>query len=104
MASSNSTNISGPLAPLEPLHALVQLVPAASPTTGPASTSKHEKEKERPYILLTNLQPDAWVVHVGRPDGRWWSGAWRVADVKDLAVRISAPLPFSSSDVMECRF
>jgi len=104
MASSNSTNISGPLAPLEPLHALVQLVPAASPTTGPASTSKHEKEKERPYILLTNLKPDAWVVHVGRPDGRWWSGAWRVADVKDLAVRISAPLPFSSSDVMECRF
>ncbi|KAH9963783.1 hypothetical protein BC827DRAFT_88648 [Russula dissimulans] len=76
---------SAPLAPLAPLHALVQLVPPASPTTGSPSTSRREKELERAYILLTSLKPDAWVVHVGRPDGRWWSGAWRVADVKDLA-------------------
>ncbi|KAF8482481.1 hypothetical protein DFH94DRAFT_680553 [Russula ochroleuca] len=78
MASSHSENIS-PLAALAPLHALAQLVPAASPKTG------SEFEHEGAYILLTSLKPDAWVVHVGRPDGRWWNGAWRVADMKDLA-------------------
>jgi hypothetical protein len=90
MASSHNENVS-PLAALAPLHALAQLVPAASPETG-----SEELEHEGAYILLTSLEPDAWVVHVGRPDGRWWNGAWRVVDMKDLAVRIDCPLPPSN--------
>jgi hypothetical protein len=86
MASSHNKEAS-PLAALAPLHALAQLVPAASPETG-----SEELDHEGAYILLTSLEPDAWVVHVGRPDGRWWNGAWRVADMKDLAVRIVPPL------------
>ena len=92
MASSHNEkpkNVS-PLAALAPLHALAQLVPAASPKTG----SKHKDEGT--YILLTSLKPDAWLVHVGHPDGRWWNGSWREADMKDLAVCIdSPPLPTS---------
>ena len=86
MASSHNGNVS-PLAALAPLHALAQLVPAASSKTG----SKHKDEGT--YILLTSLQPDAWLVHVGRPDGRWWKGAWREADMKDLAVCVDFSPP-----------
>jgi len=85
MASSRNGNIS-PLAALAPLHALAQLVPATSSETG----SEHEHEHEGKYILLTSLKPDAWLVHVGHPDGRWWNGAWRVADMKDLAVCVGS--------------
>ncbi len=87
-SSSNNENIS-PLAALAPLHSLAQLVPAASRGTGPG----HEGEDEGAYILLTSLKPDAWLVHVGRPDGRWWKGAWRVADMEKLAVCASTPFP-----------
>ena len=89
MASSHKEkpkNVS-PLAALAPLHALAQLVPAASPKAG----SKHKDEGT--YILLTSLKPDAWLVHVGHPDGRWWNGSWREADMKDLAVCIDSPPP-----------
>jgi hypothetical protein len=87
MASSKKN--SSLLAALAPLHALAQLVPAASPDAKSASGSKHKQghEHESAYILLTSLEPDAWLVHVGHPDGRWWNGAWRVADVEKLAVR-----------------
>ncbi len=78
-SSSNHENIS-PLAALAPLHSLAQLVPAASQET--ESGNEHEGR----YILLTTLKPDAWLVHVGLPDGRWWKGAWRVADMEKLAV------------------
>jgi hypothetical protein len=82
MASSSNhenENIS-PLAVLAPLHSLAQLVPSTSPPTGPG------REDEGKYILLTSLKPDAWFVHVGRPDGRWWKGALRVSDMEKLAV------------------
>ena len=79
MASSSNENIS-PLAALAPLRSLAQLVSSPSPATG----SGHEDEGK--YILLTSLNPDAWLVHVGRPDGRWWKGAWRVSDMEKLAV------------------
>lgn len=88
MASSSNNknkNVSSPLASLAPLHALAQLVPAApSGTRSRSSASKHEREFE--FIMLTSLKSDAWLVHVGHPDGRWWNGAWRVADVEKLAV------------------
>ncbi|KAI0279532.1 hypothetical protein BGY98DRAFT_1186011 [Russula aff. rugulosa BPL654] len=80
-SSSNNENIS-PLAALAPLHSLVQLVPSSPPATG-STGSGHEDEEN--YILLTSLKPDAWLVHVGRPDGRWWKGAWRVSDMEKLA-------------------
>jgi hypothetical protein len=95
MAPSHKEKISpvaAGLAALAPLHALAQLVPAAAPETG----TKNEHEDK--FILLTSLKPDAWLVHVGHPDGRWWNGAWRVADMKDLAVCVdsfSPPLKFS---------
>lgn len=94
MASSSKKNAS-PLAALSPLHALAQLVPAASPDVRSASGSKREDKRERgrAYILLTNLESDAWVIHIGHPDGRWWNGTWRVADVEKLAVCTSTP-PF----------
>jgi hypothetical protein len=38
-----------------------------------------------------SLKPYAWFVHVGRPDGRWWKGAWRVSDMEKLAAH---RLPF----------
>jgi hypothetical protein len=38
------------------------------------------------YIQLTSHKPDTWLVYVGRPDGRWWAGAWRVSDMEKLAV------------------
>ena len=79
MASSSNENIS-PLAALAPLHSLAQLVPSALPTTG----SAHEDEGK--YVLLTSLEPDAWLVHIGRPDGRWWKGTWREKDMEKLAV------------------
>ena len=102
MASSHNEkpkNVS-PLAALAPLHALAQLVPAASPKAG----SKHKDEGT--YILLTSLKPDAWIVHVGHPDGRWWNGSWREADMKDLAVCIdsSPPSPQVESSLMKCVF
>ena len=88
-SSSNNENIS-PLAALAPLHSLVQLVPSSPPATG-STGSGHEDEEN--YILLTSLKPDAWLVHVGRPDGRWWKGAWRVSDMEKLAVCASTPFP-----------
>jgi len=95
MASSSKKDTS-PLAALAPLHALAQLVPDASPDAKSASVSKHEDkcERGRAYILLTNLEPDAWVIHIGHPDGRWWNGTWRIADVEKLAVCTSTPSPF----------
>lgn len=92
MASSNNESIS-PLAALAPLHSLAQLVPSASPETGPTRSGR---EYEEEYILLTRLKPDAWLVHVGRPDGRWWKGAWRISDMEKLAVCASILLPPSS--------
>jgi hypothetical protein len=92
MASSSNNeneNIS-PLSALAPLHSLAQLVPCESPPTGSGC------EDEGKYILLTSLKPDAWFVHVGRPDGRWWKGAWRVSDMEKLAVCPSTPFPPSS--------
>ncbi|KAH9993487.1 hypothetical protein BJV74DRAFT_367461 [Russula compacta] len=89
MASSSNKkdkNISSPLAPLAPLHALAQLVPAApSGTRSRSSASASKPEREFAFIMLTSLKSDAWLVHVGHPDGRWWNGAWRVADVEKLA-------------------
>jgi hypothetical protein len=82
-SSSNNENIS-PLAALAPLHSLAQFIPPASPATG----SGHEDESK--HILLTS---QLWLVHVGRPDGRWCKGAWRVSDVEKLAVCLSIPFP-----------
>lgn len=84
LSSKKSTS---PLAALSPLHALAQLVPDASPDARSSSGSKHENKSKRgcAYILLTNLEPDAWVIHVGHPDGRWWNGTWCAADVEKLA-------------------
>ena len=80
MASSSSkkteTQVS-PLAALAPLHALAQLIPATPAGTG---------ARDFHFVLLTSLKPDAWFVHVGHPDGRWWNGAWHTADVERLAV------------------
>jgi hypothetical protein len=93
MASSSNNeneNIS-PLSALAPLHSLARLVPSESPPTGSG------REDEGKYILLTSLKPDAWLVHVGRPDGRWWKGAWRVTDMKKLAVCAPFPPPVKSS-------
>lgn len=93
MASSSIGNTS-PLEALAPLHSLAQLVPSASPATASGSKDKGK------YILLTTLKPDAWLVHVGRPDGRWWKGAWRVSDMDKLAVcahLLPSPPPVKSS-------
>ena len=84
MASSSSKKIEtrvSPLAALAPLHALAQLIPATPAGKG---------ERDFDFILLTSLEPDAWFVHVGHPDGRWWNGTWHAADVESLAV--SPPL------------
>jgi hypothetical protein len=97
MASSASKKNPSPLAAFAPLHALVQLVPASSsdassaPKSKPGSKGKREREGGGAYILLTDLEPDAWRVHVGHPDGRWWGGAWRAAEVEKLAVRSVGP-------------
>ena len=80
--SSSRKNDTSPLAALAPLHALVQLVPVASAGT---STGIGDEHKDA-YVLLTSLEPDAWLVHVGHPNGRWWNGSWRAADVEKLAV------------------
>jgi len=58
------------------LHSLAQLIPAT-----PAGTGARDFD----FVLLTSLKPDAWFVHVGHPDGRWWNGAWHTADVESLA-------------------
>ena len=88
VSSSDNENAEiSPLAALAPLHSLAQLVPSTSPHTG----SGHEDEEDK-YVLLTSLKLDAWVVHVGRPDGRWWKGAWRVTDMEKLAV-CATPFP-----------
>jgi len=106
MASSTSKKNSSPLAAFAPLHALAQLVPAPSPDASsapkskPASKSKREREREGAYILLTHLEPDAWRVHVGHPDGRWWSGAWRAAEVEKLAVRSVSTVTAVADDVL----
>ncbi|KAI9452649.1 hypothetical protein BJY52DRAFT_900817 [Lactarius psammicola] len=85
MASSSSkkteTRVS-PLAALAPLHALAQLIPTTSPGTG---------GRDFDFVLLTSLKPDAWFVHVGHPDGRWWNGAWYAADVENLAKSDMSP-------------
>jgi hypothetical protein len=97
MASSKKKPL--PLAAFAPLHALAQLVPAKSPDeisvsgSKPASKDKDKPEHESAYILLTNL---TWGVYIGHADGRWWSGAWHVADVEILAVRSSASFPHCS--------
>jgi hypothetical protein len=93
-SSSNNENIS-PLAALAPLHSLAQLVPSAS--TSAATGFGSGREDEGKYILLTSLKPDAWLVHVGHPDGRWWKGAWRVSDMEKLAVCPSTPFTVKSS-------
>jgi hypothetical protein len=80
MASSSSKKTEArvsPLAALAPLHALAQLIPAT-----PAGKGGRDFD----FVLLTSLKPDAWFVHVGHPDGRWWNGAWHAADVESLAV------------------
>ncbi|KAH8997719.1 hypothetical protein EDB86DRAFT_2828806 [Lactarius hatsudake] len=80
MASSKKTETRvSPLAALAPLHSLAQLIP---PGTG---------GRDFEFILLTNLKPDAWFVHVGHPDGRWWNGAWHAADVESLAKSDMSP-------------
>lgn len=66
-ASFNNGNIS-PLAAVAPLHSLAQLVPSSTPVTGPTESGREDEGK---YILLTSLKLDTWLVHVGRPDGRW---------------------------------
>ena len=85
MAPSSSkkteTHVS-PLAALTPLHALAQLIPAA-----PAGKGGRDFD----FVLLTSLKPDAWFVHVGHPDGRWWNGAWYAADIENLAVSDPPP-------------
>ena len=81
MASSSSKKTEkrvSPLAALAPLHALTQLIPA---------TPTGKEGRDFDFILLTSLKNDAWFVHVGHPDGRWWNGAWHAADVESLAVR-----------------
>jgi hypothetical protein len=88
-SSSNNENIS-PLAALAPLHSLVQLVPLSPPATGSTGFGNEDEEN---YILLTSLKPDAWLVHVGQPDGRWWKGVWRVSDMEKLAVCALTPFP-----------
>jgi hypothetical protein len=75
ISSSNNENIS-PLAALAQLHSLAYLVPSISAATEPTGSGREDEGK---YILLTSLKPDAWLVHVGCPDGRWWKGAWRVS-------------------------
>jgi hypothetical protein len=91
-----------PLTAFAPLHALAQLVPASSPDnisasgSKPVSKTKHKREREGAYILLTDLEPDTWRVHIGHADGRWWSGAWHVSEVEKLAVRTSASFPHYS--------
>ncbi|KAH9164906.1 hypothetical protein EDB89DRAFT_1911814 [Lactarius sanguifluus] len=80
MASSKKTETRvSPLAALAPLHSLAQLIP---PGTG---------GRDFEFILLTSLKPDAWFVHVGHPDGRWWNGAWHAADVESLAKSDMSP-------------
>ncbi|KAI0290389.1 hypothetical protein B0F90DRAFT_1672007 [Multifurca ochricompacta] len=78
MASSSKKKNTLSLAALAPLHALVQLVPTAT-------DARTKTRDDRGFILLTSLKLDAWFVHVGHPDGRWWNGAWRAADVEILA-------------------
>ncbi|KAH9060323.1 hypothetical protein EDB83DRAFT_2520321 [Lactarius deliciosus] len=80
MASSKKTETRvTPLAALAPLHSLAQLIP---PGTG---------GRDFEFILLTSLKHDAWFVHVGHPDGRWWNGAWHAADVESLAKSDMSP-------------
>jgi hypothetical protein len=90
MSYSNEKDTS-PLAALEPLHALVQLIPATS--SGMSTGTGRGDEHQHKYVLLTSLRLDAWVVHVGHSTGRWWKGAWRAADVERLAVRDLPPPP-----------
>ena len=98
MASSSNNESISPLAALAPLHSLAQLVPSASPETGPTGSGREEEEK---YILLTSLKHDAWLVHVGRPDGRWWKGAWGVSDMEKIAVCAhQLPFPLQSNGVV----
>lgn len=85
MASSSSKKTEirvSPLAALAPLHALAQLIPST-----PSGTGGHTFD----FILLTSLKPDAWAVHLGHPDGRWWNGAWHAADVESLAKTDMSP-------------
>jgi len=92
MASSSSKKTEtrdSPLAALAPLHALAQLIPTTPPGTG---------GRDFDFVLLTSLKPDAWFVHVGHSDGRWWNGGWHAADVESLAVSDpSLPPPPSRS-------
>jgi hypothetical protein len=101
-AMASSKKKPSPLTAFAPLHALAQLVPISSPDeisasgSKPVSKNKHKREREGAYILLTDLEPDTWRVYISHADGRWWSGAWHVADVEKLAVRTSASFPHCS--------
>jgi len=90
MASSSSKKTKAqdsPLAALAPLHALAQLIPATPTGTG---------GRDFNFVLLTRLKPDAWFVHVGHPDGRWWNGAWHATDVESLAKSNMSPARVTS--------
>ncbi len=80
MASSSKKSQASPLTGLGPLHALAQLIPGMPSDTG-------GRTRDIDFVLVTNLKLDAWFVHVGHPDGRWWNGAWHAADVESLSVR-----------------
>ena len=59
------------------------------------SGSKPEDKRKQgcACILLTNLEPDKWVIHISHPDRGWWNGTWRVVDVEKLAVCASTFYP-----------
>jgi hypothetical protein len=77
------------------LHTLAQLVPDASPDARFTSGSKPKDKREQgcACILLTNLEPDKWVIHISHLDGGWWNGTWRIVDVEKLAVCASTFYP-----------
>jgi hypothetical protein len=73
---------------------LAQFIPSASPVTG----SGHEDEVKS--ILLTSPKLDSWLVHVGRPDGRWWKGMSRKRHGKGSCMRIDSLSTSSHADVL----
>ncbi|KAJ7690672.1 hypothetical protein B0H17DRAFT_1064416 [Mycena rosella] len=50
------------------------------------------------FVVLSDVTEDKWNIHLGLtgPEGRWWSGSWRAADVLAIVGKSSSDNLFES--------
>jgi hypothetical protein len=50
------------------------------------------------FVVLSDVAEDTWNIHLGLtgPEGRWWQGSWREADVLAIVGKTSSDILLES--------